>query len=463
VARVAVAISAGKREAELFRRAHFDTLTTLPNRELLDDRLRQAVAQAQRDEYQLAVLFVDLDGFKEINDRFGHRGGDELLKETALRLTAVLRPGDTVARLGGDEYAIVLPRIQGVLEVEAVATHAIHTLCRPFAVEGHDAYVSASIGLALFPDDGQSAAELLRRADMAMYTAKEAGKNCYRFFAEEMDRRLHERHSLHYDLRSALAAGEFSLAYQPQVDMRTGRLVCAEALLRWRHPTRGPVSPALFVPILEETGLIKEVGAWVLREALADFAAWQRTQLPLARIAVNVSARQLLDRDFADDLATAVAAAGLTGQHLEIELTEASLVEDFRRANDALAPLRDHGIRIALDDFGTGYSSLAYLNELAFDTLKIDRAFVANLPADKSVAIIKAIIAVADSLGKDVVAEGIESELQYGQLEALGCDLGQGYLIAKPLSATEFVAWATSRAAADDDQGPQRRAGGSRA
>jgi diguanylate cyclase (GGDEF)-like protein len=456
VARVAVAISAGKREAELFRRAHFDMLTSLPNRELLDDRLRQAVAQAERDERLLAVLFIDLDGFKEINDRFGHRSGDELLKETALRLTSVLRHGDTVARLGGDEYAIVLPQIYSALEAETVAIKAIEMLRRPFAVDGHETYVSASIGLAIFPEDGRTAADLLRRADMAMYTAKDAGKSCYRFFAEEMDRRLQERHSLHSDLRNALAAGEFALAYQPQVDLRTGEFVSVEALLRWRHPSRGPVSPALFIPILEETGLIKEIGAWVFEKALADFASWQQAGLSFERVAVNVSTRQLLDRNFAEQLTSAVAEAGLVGHRLEIELTEASLVEDFRAANDVLSQLRGHGIRIALDDFGTGYSSLAYLNELAFDTLKIDRAFVVNLPAEKSVAIVKAIVAVATALGKVVVAEGIESGLQHGQLAALGCDLGQGYLIAKPMSAQDLVAWAVAQPAAE--QNAPRRA-----
>jgi diguanylate cyclase (GGDEF)-like protein len=461
-ARVAVAISAGKREAELFRRAHFDALTGLPNRELLHDRLHQAIAQAQRDDHLLAVLFIDLDGFKEINDSFGHRCGDELLKETALRLSTVLRHGDTVARLGGDEYAILLPQLATPLEAEAVAAKTITAVCRPFAVDGREAYVSASIGLAMFPDDGRAAAELLRRADMAMYTAKGAGKSCYRFFAEEMDRRIQERHALHYDLRGALAAGEFALSYQPQLDLRTGRLVSAEALLRWRHPSRGSISPALFIPILEQTGLIKEVGAWALRKALADFAGWQRAGLSFERVAVNVSARQLLDRDFAAGLAQAVAAAGLVGQHLEIELTEASLVADFPAANEVLAQLREHGVRIALDDFGTGYSSLAYLNELAFDTLKIDRAFVVNLPAEKSIAIIKAIVAVADSLGKEVVAEGIESQLQYGQLAALGCGLGQGFLIAPPLGETELIAFAASRgpAAAGAAEPPRRVSGG---
>ncbi len=439
--RVAVAVAAGNREAELFRRAHFDPLTGLPNRELLDDRLRQAVAQAHRDERRLAVLFIDLDGFKEINDTLGHRSGDELLKETALRLSSVLRDADTVARLGGDEYAIVLPQVHGPLEAEAVAIKALEGLKQPFVIDGHDAFVSASVGIALFPDDGGTAEELLRRADMAMYGAKDAGKSCYRFFAREMDEQIQERHALHHALRHALPSGNFFLVYQPQREFATRRIVSVEALLRWRHPERGLVSPALFVPILEETGLINEVGAWVLRQALADFASWRALGLPFERIAVNVSARQLQDPTFADAVIESLPAAGLDGHHLEVEITEASIIADFRTANDALRRLQKRGVRIALDDFGTGYSSLAYLNDLVFDTLKIDRAFVANLPADKSVAIVKAIIAVAGTLGKQVVAEGIETESQYRKLASLGCDLGQGYLLCRPLEAPALIGW----------------------
>jgi len=439
--RVAVAVAAGNREAELFRRAHFDLLTGLPNRELLDDRLRQAVAQAHRDDRRLAVLFIDLDGFKEINDTLGHRSGDELLKETGLRLSAVLRDADTVARLGGDEYAIVLPQVQSPLEAESVAIKVIEGLKKPFAIEGRDAFVSASVGIALFPDDGSTAEELLRRADMAMYGAKDAGKSCYRFFAREMDEQLQERHALHHALRHALTGGEFFLVYQPQREFATHRFVSVEALLRWRHPQRGLVSPALFVPILEETGLIGEVGAWVLRRALADFAAWRALGLPFERVAVNVSARQLQDPTFAETVIESLATAGLEGHRLEVEITEASIIADLRATNDALRRLQQQGVRIALDDFGTGYSSLAYLNELVFDTLKIDRAFVANLPNDKSVAIVKAIIAVAGTLGKQVVAEGIETESQYRKLASLGCNLGQGYLLCRPLEAAALVAW----------------------
>jgi len=439
--RVTVALAAGKREAELLRRAHFDPLTGLPNRELLADRLSQAIAQGHRNERRLAVLFLDLDGFKEINDSLGHRNGDELLKETALRLSAVLRDTDTVARLGGDEYAFVLPQIDGPIEAEAIAVKIIEAIKRPFLVDGREAFVSASIGIALCPDDGDTAEELLRRADMAMYSAKDAGKACYRFFAGEMDDQIQERRLLQNDLRRAMNAGEFFLVYQPQREFATRRVVSAEALLRWRHPRRGLVSPVLFIPILEEIGLIKDVGSWVLRTALADLARWRSLDLPLERIAVNVSARQLQDPHFADDVIESIRAHGLEGRDLEVEITEASVVADFHGTNDTLSRLVKYGVRIALDDFGTGYSSLAYLNELVFDTLKIDRGFVINLPAEKSVAIVKAIIAVAGTLGKKVVAEGIETEMQYRKLAALGCDLGQGYLLSRPLEANAFVTW----------------------
>jgi diguanylate cyclase len=439
--RVSVAVAAGNREAELFKRAHFDALTGLPNRELLDDRLRQAVAQAHRDDRRLAVLFIDLDGFKDINDTLGHRSGDELLKETGLRLSLALRDADTVARLGGDEYAIVLPQVHSALEAEAVAIKIVEGFKHPFRIDGREVFVGASVGIAMFPEDGGSAEELLRRADMAMYGAKDAGKSCYRFFAHEMDEQIQERHALHHALRHALDAGELFLVYQPQREFATYRFPSVEALLRWRHPERGLVSPALFVPILEETGLIKEVGAWVLRRALADFAEWRGRGLPFERVAVNVSARQLQDPDFPDRVIESLAAAGLQGHQLEVEITEASVIADFRAANDSLRRLLSQGVRIALDDFGTGYSSLAYLNELEFDALKIDRAFVANLPAEKSVAIVKAIIAVAGTLGKQVVAEGIETESQYRKLASLGCELGQGYLLCRPLEAPKLESW----------------------
>jgi diguanylate cyclase (GGDEF)-like protein len=418
--------------------------------------LHQAVAQAQRDDHGLAVLFIDLDSFKAVNDTHGHPAGDELLKETALRISKALRPGETVARLGGDEYAILLPNVHGPLEAEAVAFNVIEGLRAPFTVGEHHSFVSASIGVAVFPEDGTTATELLRKADMAMYHAKDAGKGCYRFFAEEMDRRVQERHSIHNDLRRALSLREFSLAYHPQRAMASGHYGSVEALLRWHHPKRGIVSPAVFVPILEETGLIVDVGAWVLHRALADFADWRRAGVSLERVAVNVAARQLLDDGFFEAVAETLRATGVEGNSLEVELTEASLVTDFRTANETLTRLRGLGVRIAVDDFGTGYSSLTYLNELVFDVLKIDRAFVVNLPAPKAVAIVKAIIAVAESLGKEVVAEGIETESQWSQLVALGCHYGQGYLLSKPLSRDEMAAFVERQPQPQQSQPPPR-------
>lgn len=443
--RLAVAVAAGEREQELFRRAHFDSLTGLPNRQLCYDRLRQAIAQARREEHGLAVLFIDLDGFKNVNDSLGHWAGDELLRETALRLTATVRETDTVSRLGGDEYAVLLPHIAGPLEAEAIAGDIMEVLQRPIVIDGHESFVTASIGVTIFPDDGTSAEELLRKADTAMYNAKDSGRARYVFFAREMDRRVHERHQLHNDLRNALTNDEFSLAYQPQVDCRTGEVVAVEALLRWRHPTRGLVSPRTFVPILEETGLIEAVGGWVLQQALADLRDWHARDVPIRRVAVNVAARQLLSPLFVPFVADVLRSAGLPGECLELELTEATLVEDFHAANVALEQLAAVGIRIAIDDFGTGYSSLGYLNELFFNTLKIDRAFVVNLPSDKSVAIVRAIVAVANALGKSVVAEGIESEPQFHQLAFLGCELAQGYLLSQPLAKVALERWMLER------------------
>ncbi len=439
--RLSVALAAGQREQELFRRAHFDGLTGLPNRQLCNDRLRQALAQARRDSHGLAVLFVDLDGFKNVNDSVGHWAGDELLCETALRLTTVVRDGDTVARLGGDEYAVILPHIHSPIDAETVAANILQVIARPFMVEEHELFVTASVGVTLFPEDGTTAEELLRKADTAMYSAKDTGRARAVFFAGEMDERVRQRHELTNDLRAALEHGEFFLVYQPQVAFRDRRVVGVEALLRWRHPKRGLISPAAFVPVLEEIGLIEEVGRWVIERALHDYSEWLRRGVPVGRIAVNVTARQLLGGQFVAFVAEALRAAGLTGDCLEVELTEATLVVDAAAANVKLKELAGLGARIALDDFGTGYSSLGYLNELVFDTLKIDRAFVINLPDERSTAIVRAILAVAKALGKEVVAEGIESELQLSQLEVLGCDIAQGYFFSRPLESEALREW----------------------
>ncbi|HZF29798.1 MAG TPA: EAL domain-containing protein [Gammaproteobacteria bacterium] len=452
--RLAVAIASAEREHALIRRAHFDPLTGMPNRRLCHERLEQALAQAHRDGRRVAVLFIDIDGFKNVNDLFGHVAGDELLRQTALRLSAAVRGTDTVGRFGGDEYLVILPALQDALELQPVLERVMAALQRPFELAGRESFVTGSIGVTLFPEDGSSAEELVRKADTAMYTAKTAGRARCVYFAKEMDLRVQERLALSNDLRRAAERGELFLVYQPQVRLDGHEVVAVEALLRWRHPTRGLVSPALFVPIMEETALIEAVGAWVLRTALQDLATWRAAGLPIERVGVNVAARQLLAPGFVDGVAASLAAAGLNERCLELELTETTLISDFRAANARLAELTARGVRIAVDDFGTGYSSLGYLNELTFDALKIDRAFVVNLPTEKSLAIVKAIVAVAHALGKEVVAEGIEGELQRLHLARLGCDLAQGYLFSQPLEAHELALWLSQHAA--DAEPPAR-------
>jgi diguanylate cyclase (GGDEF)-like protein len=440
-ARLAVAVASSEREKALFQRAHFDSVTGMPNRQLCHDRLRQALVQARRDNPRVAVLFIDLDGFKNINDSLGHVAGDDLLKEMALRLTAAVRDADTVARLGGDEYVAILPHVQSTLEVDAVVTRVMATMQRPFVIHGRESVISGSVGVTIFPEDGATAEEMLRKADMAMYSAKAAGRSRCVYFTKELDQRLQERLALSSDLRRAVRNGELYLVYQPQVSMDASHVVSAEALLRWRHPTRGHVSPDVFVPIMEESGLIESVGQWVLQTALLDLAKWRAAGLSLPRIAVNIAARQVLAAGFADVVAEALRGANLEPRDLELELTETTLVQDLSLANACLSELAARGVRVAVDDFGTGYSSLGYLNELTFDALKIDRAFVVNLPAEKSVAIVKAIVAVAHALGKEVVAEGVETELQRAQLTKLNCDLAQGYLFSAPLESDSLARW----------------------
>jgi diguanylate cyclase (GGDEF)-like protein len=439
--RLAVALSAADHESELFRRAHFDALTGLPNRQLCFDRLYQAVAQARREQHQLAVLFIDLDRFKNVNDSLGHGLGDELLKEAALRLAASVRDTDTVARLGGDEYVVILPHINGSLEVQTIVDKIYALFSRPFSFDGQEVTVGASIGVTIFPADATDADTLLQKADTAMYSAKDGGRGRVRYFEEEMDRSLQERLQMQRDLRAAFQRGEFHLAYQSQLDLQSGELICMEALLRWNHPRHGAISPASFVPILEEMGTIGAVGRWVVETALRDFAGWRAQGLELPRIAVNVSGQQFAEDGLEAFLVDQLDRHGFEGQHLELELTEHCLIADFERTNEILNRIGQHGIRVAIDDFGTGYSSLGYLQSLRFDCLKVDRAFVQGLPGDKSVAIIEAVLAVAKALGKEVIAEGIDAERQRLKLVDLGCRIGQGYLLSFPIPEAEVMEW----------------------
>jgi diguanylate cyclase (GGDEF)-like protein len=439
--RIAVAISAAEREQQLFNKAHFDALTGLPNRQLCHDRLRQALAVARRQEQKLAVLFIDLDGFKHVNDSLGHSAGDQLLRETSVRLRSATRETDTVARLGGDEYVVVLPSVHGALEVEVLVANLMEALKWPFNINGEQCFISASVGVTIFPEDGATAEELLRKADTAMYSAKEAGRSRYVFFAKEMDERIHDRRMLQSDLRSALANRELFLVYQPQIDLATGEVVSAEALLRWRHPTRGLIAPAIVLPVLEETGLVEAIGRWTLRTALEELARWKDHGSSIGRVAVNVTTRQLFDPGFVNLVDECLQSAKLKGSCLEIELTEASLVTDFARADRVLRELAARDIRTAIDDFGTGYSSLGYLKELSFDRVKIDRAFIEGLPDEKSLSIVKAVLGIAHSLGKEVIAEGIESQAQRRLLAKLSCEVGQGFLFCRPLAGPQFSEW----------------------
>ena len=423
-------------ESRLAFLAQFDPLTGLPNRALLADRFAQMIVQARRHGTQLGVLFVDLDEFKLVNDSLGHAGGDELLKEAARRLQAGVRAGDTVARIAGDEFAIVLDELARPEDAAAVAQKLIERLSAAVDVGGHELFVSASIGVALFPADGEDVESLLGAADAAMYRAKQAGRNSFQFFTAEINQRTRARALLGAELRRALERGEFRLVYQPKFDLKTERPSGAEALLRWHHPGRGIVSPGQFIPTLEESGLIVPVGEWVLRQACADLSAWQAAGAELLPVAVNLSARQFRQLDLAARIRAIVTGAGVRPELIELEITESQLMQDPDHAVRAMRSLADAGMRIAIDDFGTGYSSLAYLTRFPLAALKIDRSFVAGIVHQGGDAtIVRTIIEMAHTLGFAVIAEGVESDGQKQFLRGLGCEQAQGFLFSRPLSA----------------------------
>ena len=432
-------------EQRLFDLAHLDNLTGLPNRLLFLDRLRHGLAQAKRHETRLALLFVDLDRFKNVNDTLGHHIGDELLKQVAQRLTTCLRESDTVGRLGGDEFAVLLPDIAGEKNAETVARKIVAALGQPFHLAGQDLFCGASIGIALHPEDAAEPEHLMQYADTAMYQAKEAGRNTWRFHTPALNERAQARLRLDADLRLAVQRGEFELYYQPKLDLRNGQIVGVEALLRWHHPLRGLVSPLEFVPVLEDTGLINEVGHWVIASACRQLKAWHETGLTTMSVAVNLSARQFEGGGEAAALAVSVAGilreSGLAPQFLELELTESALMSNADAIAAALAELRGLGLRISVDDFGTGYSSLSYLKRFPLDAVKVDRSFIEDIAADPDDAsITRAVITMAHNLKLKVIAEGVESEGQLALLAASYCDEIQGFLFSKPVPATEMEA-----------------------
>ena len=435
------AIQRKKAEERLAYLAQYDPLTGLANRALFQDRLQQAVARAERSEGLLALVFVDLDRFKAVNDTFGHDCGDALLREVSGRMEDRVRKSDTVARLGGDEFALILEDLSEAEDAARVAQDVQRRLLEPVHLAGDQVPVSASMGIALWPASGGE--RLLKDADAAMYRAKRRGGNGHQFYTEEMNAQATARLTLERDLRRALQDEQFVLYYQPQVDLSTGRVVGAEALLRWRHVRRGLVSPGEFVPILEESRLINPVGRWVLGSACRQGKAWREAGLPPLRISVNLSARQFARRDLADDIAGALAEGGMEQENLELEITESLLMEDPETALGTLERLSTElgGVGISIDDFGTGYSSLYRLKALPVQRIKIDRSFIRDLPDDPGdAAITSAVIRLAHDLGLAVVAEGVETAEQLQFLRALGCDEAQGFFFGRGVPAEEFAA-----------------------
>ncbi len=420
--------------------AHHDALTGLPNRTLLADRVGQAIARAHRRGGKLAVLFLDLDRFKNVNDSLGHAIGDLLLTAVAARIQTCLREEDTAARLGGDEFIISLPDVADAAEAASVASRILAELARPFTIGEHQLHADGSIGIALYPRDGNTAETLLRNADTAMYHAKESGRANYQFFNAQMTERVSHRLSMETQLRRALERGEFVLHYQPLVNLPGARLAGTEALLRWPQSDRHVLPPAEFIPIAEDTGLIIPLGEWVLLEACAQTQAWQARH-PGLRVAVNLSARQFRQKDLIGMVERVLGETGLAPGLLELELTESMLMHHAEETVTILQRLNEMGVRLAIDDFGTGYSSLSYLKRFPLHTLKVDRSFVRDISTDPDdAAIVTAIVAMARSLGLNVIAEGVETEEQAAFLSSLACHQAQGYHFGRPMPAAEFAA-----------------------
>ena len=428
-------------QVQIEHQANYDALTGLPNRTLLHDRLRQAVF-AQRNVRAIAVVFIDLDHFKVVNDSLGHSVGDELLKSMAERLRSVLRDGDTVARLGGDEFVLILNDQNNEEVVFRAMQRITAKVNQPHSVEGKELYITCSAGISLHPQDGPDVDTLLKNADVAMYRAKEAGRNNFQFFTSEMNQLVNERLQMEQSLRRALERGEFLLHYQQKVDVKSGAVVGSEALLRWLHPEWGLVRPARFIPLAEETGLIVQIGEWVLREACRQNAAWLRDGLDPGVVSVNLSARQFRQEGLVRVVSRILAESGLDPSALEMELTESMVMHNAEAAIATLQGLKSLGVTLSVDDFGTGYSSLAYLKDLPIGTLKIDRSFVREITASGEAGegvIAQAIISLGHSLGLKVIAEGVESDAQLRFLAKHQCDEVQGFYYGEPVTADEFV------------------------
>lgn len=420
--------------------AFHDALTDLPNRAFFSRLLTQSMHQARRYERRLAVLFLDLDRFKIINDSLGHDAGDELLQEIARRLTETVRGSDVVARLGGDEFVVLLPELQDSSQGAPVADKILDAVGTPFVIAGHEFRITVSIGIAVFPEDGEDEQSLMKNADTAMYHAKQQGKNNYQFFTQDLSTDSLERLALESSMRTALLHGQFRLHYQAKKDLSTGKVTGMEALLRWEHPELGLVMPMQFIPLAEENGMIVPIGRWVMREACRQNVEWQKAGLPALSMAVNLSARQFLDEQLVDDVRQALHESGMEPGLLEVEITESMVMQDMARTSEILDELKSMGVHIAIDDFGTGYSSLSTLKSFPLDTIKIDRSFIQDIAADRADNhLTDAVIAVGKSLGLNVIAEGVETQAQADYLQAHSCKHFQGFYINRPMPAEEFA------------------------
>lgn len=428
-------------EAKLKHQASHDVLTGLANRSLFFDRIAQAIIHAGRVDRVVMVMLIDLDRFKLINDSLGHGVGDELLKVISRRLSENTRPGDTVARLGGDEFALMMSDMADEADAAFVAENILGVLAEPMTVGGHDLVVRASIGISVFPRDGSEVSALLKNADSAMYQVKESGRNSFRFYTPEMNDRMIERLDMEAGLRNALKRGELRLYYQPKVELESGRVVGAEALMRWIHPVLGVVPPSEFIPVAEDTGMILSIGEWAIEEACRQISAWRNEGCAVISLSINLSAGQLRQEHLSDMVESALAKNGVSPEHLELEVTESAVMQNPEAAIAIMNKLKRIGIGISLDDFGTGYSSLNYLKRFPVDTLKIDQSFIREIASDPNdAAIVHSVITLAHSLNRKTVAEGVETQAQLEFLSRNRCDQIQGFLFSPPLPAEEFIA-----------------------
>lgn len=436
---VARDITERKRAEEVINfQLYHDLLTKLPNRALFRDRLELAISQAKRNKSELAVMYLDMDRFKVVNDSLGHLAGDQLLQVVSSYLHDCLRDSDTLARVGGDEFNLLLPEISGRGDAAGIAEKIIQKLKDPIVLDGYEVVVSFSIGISMFPDDGEEMGQLIKHADMAMYHIKGRGKNGYEFFSDNMKALYHQHLSLEQGIRKALEQEQFEVYFQPQISVMSDRICGMEALIRWNHPEKGLVSPADFIPVSEESGLIIDIGQWVLNAACTKLKQWMDAGLDDVTLAVNISATQLRQPDFEEMVIQTLKQHKLPGDRLELEITEDVLMQDIEQAVTKLQSLAAHGVRVAIDDFGIGYSSLSYLQTLPLHTLKIDRSFISQIQTPKSrSSIVTAIIAMAKGLGLDIVAEGVETEVQLEYLKHLGCHKIQGFLLGRPAKSAE--------------------------